>query len=132
MLGRQITIEHFLDVLPDAQRVDDLHVGKAIEKDDAGHELVGVLHLLDRFLAPLLGERLEAPVVEQAIVQPVLVDGRELMPQTAVEILDDFRVALHVSQSPFAIPFSQSLTRPRSPRPAALWTTPNLNAAAPQ
>jgi hypothetical protein len=55
-----------------------------------------VLHLLNGFLAPLLGEVLEAPVVEQTIVQPILVDGRELMPQTAVEILDDFRVALHV------------------------------------
>src|SRR6266550_5230876 len=41
MLRRQVAIEHFLDVLPDAQRVDDLHIGKALEKDDARYELVG-------------------------------------------------------------------------------------------
>ena len=33
-----------------------LHVGEAFEEDDAVHQLVGVMHLLDRFLALLLGE----------------------------------------------------------------------------
>ena len=69
--------------------------GKAVEEDDSLDELVGVLHLLDRFLAPVFGQRLEAPIFQQAIVQPVLVDGGQLVPQAAVEIFDDFGVALH-------------------------------------
>jgi hypothetical protein len=59
------------------------------------HQLVGVFHLLDRFLAPFLGEHLVAPVLQQPIVQPVLVDRGQLMPQRLVEIFDDFGVALH-------------------------------------
>src|SRR5215471_18801155 len=39
MLGLQIAIEHFLDVLPNAQRIEHLHVGKALEKDDARNQL---------------------------------------------------------------------------------------------
>ena len=58
-------------------------------------ELVGVLHLLDRFLAPLLGERLVAPIVEQPVMQPVLVDGRQFVPQALVEKIDDARIAFH-------------------------------------
>ena len=60
-LGLEIAIEHFLDVLADVQRIEHLHVGKAVEEDDAVDQLVGVLHLLDRFLAPLLGERFQSP-----------------------------------------------------------------------
>jgi len=48
-------------------------------------QLVGVLHLLDRFLAPLLGERLVAPIVEQPVMQPVLVDRRQFVPQRLIE-----------------------------------------------
>jgi hypothetical protein len=59
------------------------------------HDLVGVLHFLDRFLAPLLGKRPIAPIVQQPIVQPVLVDGGELVPKAFVEIFDDACVALH-------------------------------------
>jgi hypothetical protein len=54
-----------------------------------------MLHFLDRFLAPLLRQVLVAPVVEQPIVQPVLIDRCQLMPQRFVEKLDDFRVTLH-------------------------------------
>ena len=53
------------------------------------------LHLLDRLLAPDLGHLEEAPIAEEAVVQPVLVDRRELMTQRLVEILDDLCVALH-------------------------------------
>src|SRR5205814_4992819 len=34
-LRRKIAVEHLSDVLPDAKRIDHLHVGKAVEEDDA-------------------------------------------------------------------------------------------------
>ncbi len=96
-LGREIAVEDFLDVLPDVQRVEHLHVGKTVEEDDAMHELVGVLHFLDRFLAPLLGEVVVAPVLQQPVMEPILADRRELAAQALVEIIDDLGVALHGS-----------------------------------
>jgi hypothetical protein len=54
-----------------------------------------VLHLLDGFFAPVFAECLEAPIFEQTIMQPILVDGRHFVPQATVEIIDDFGVALH-------------------------------------
>ena len=95
-LGLEIAIQDLLDVLADMQRIEHLHIGKAVQEDDAVDQLVGVLHLLDRFLAPLLGERFQTPVVQQAIVQPILIDGGELVPQRLVEIFDDLGFALHV------------------------------------
>ena len=59
-------------------------------------ELVGVLHLLDQFLAPFLGQVPVAPIVQQPVVQPVLVDGGQLVPQAAVEIFNDLCIAFHV------------------------------------
>src|SRR5262245_21227688 len=47
--GRQIAVEDLLDSLPNVQRIDHLHVGKTLEKNDPLHDLVGVLHFLDRF-----------------------------------------------------------------------------------
>src|SRR6266702_3268825 len=94
-LRRKIAVEHLSDVLPDAKRIDHLHVGKAVEEDDALHDLVGMLHLLDRFLAPFLGQRPLTPIVQQPVMQPVLVDGGKLVPQATVEKFDDSRVALH-------------------------------------
>src|SRR5262249_54999071 len=94
-LRRKVAVEHLLDVLPNAKRIDHLHVGKTIEKDDALHDLVRMLHLLDRLLAPFLGQRPVAPIVQQPVMQPVLVDGGKLVPQTTVEKLDDSCVALH-------------------------------------
>jgi hypothetical protein len=94
-LGGEVAIDDLLDVLTDPQGIEHLHVGKAIEKEDAIGEAVGVLHLLDRFLAPDLGHLQEAPIVEQPVVQPVLVNGSELVTQSLVKIFDDFGVALH-------------------------------------
>ena len=55
----------------------------------------GVVHFLDRFGALLLGELLVAPVVEQPVVKPVLVDRPELEKQRLVKPLDDLLFALH-------------------------------------
>ena len=94
-LGGQIAFDDFLDVLADAQGIEHLHVGKTVEEQDAVGELVGVVHLFDAFLAPDLGHLQEAPIVQDPVVQPVLVDGGELMTQALVEIVDDFGIALH-------------------------------------
>ena len=49
---------------------------------------------LRHFLARILA----APIVEQAVMQPILVDGGQLVPQRLVEIFDDLGVALHGRQ----------------------------------
>ena len=79
----------------DAQGVERLHVGEAFQEDDAVDEAIGVAHLFDRFLAPLLGEPVEPPIVEQPIMQPILIDGREFAAQPLVEIFNDFGIAFH-------------------------------------
>src|SRR5271168_558403 len=42
-LRRQIAIQNLLDGLADMQRIQQLQIGKALEKNDAYDELVGVL-----------------------------------------------------------------------------------------
>src|SRR5512132_2221636 len=49
-LRSEIAVQHLFHVLSDVQRVKHLHVGETIEKNDALDQLVGMLHLLDRFL----------------------------------------------------------------------------------
>ena len=101
----EIAFEDLLDVLADHQGIEMLHVGKAFEEDDARHQLVGVMHLLDRFLPLLLGELGVAPIVEQPVMQPILIDGGELAGQRFIEIFDDPWIALHspVLLSTFAL-----------------------------
>ena len=82
--------------LPDVERIDDLHVGKAIKKDDALHDAIGMAHFFHRFRPPFSGEGAIAPVFEQPIMQPVLVDGGKLVPQPTIEIFDDAGVASHL------------------------------------
>jgi hypothetical protein len=53
--------------------------GTAIEEYDALNELVGMLHFLDGLLAPLLCKHFVAPIVQQAIMQPVLIHRGELV-----------------------------------------------------
>ncbi len=110
MLALEVAFENFLDVLADHKWRDILQVRMPFEEDDAIDQLVGVLHFLDRFRPPLLGEILEAPVVEHAKMQPVLVDGRQLMAKRLVEKLDDFGIALHGAGS-----FSRGANR--APKP---------------
>jgi hypothetical protein len=57
--------------------------------------LVGVLHLLDRLLVLVLGHLGQAPVLQHARVQEVLVDGGELELELLVQVLNDLGVALH-------------------------------------
>ncbi len=66
------------------------------EEDDAVDDLVGVLHFLDRLGPLLLCELCVAPIVEQAVVQPVLIDRAQLEKQRFVELLNDLGITLIV------------------------------------
>ncbi len=57
-----------------------------------------MLHLVDRLLVGVLAELAQAPVFEHAGVQEVLVDRRQLVPEDGIEVTQDGRVTLHVSQ----------------------------------
>src|SRR5262249_2609816 len=52
---------------------------------------------LDGFLAPVLGEGAVAPIVQEPVMQPVLVDRGELVPQPAIEIFEHPWFASHRS-----------------------------------
>src|SRR5688572_20700809 len=54
-----------------------------------------MLHLVDRFGPLERGEPLDAEIVEQPVVEPILIGGGELVPERAVEVFDDLVVALH-------------------------------------
>ncbi|MNL41883.1 hypothetical protein D3C87_1643120 [compost metagenome] len=89
----KIGLQHFLDVLADAQRTDGLQVRMTFKEDDARDELVGVVHFFDRLGAFLLGKERVAPIFEKTEMQPVLVDGTEFEIERFVKLLDDFFVA---------------------------------------
>ena len=90
-----IGMENFLHSLADAQPAEQLEIGKAVEKQDAFGQPIGMLHLIDRFRALEGGEALDAPIMEETVMQPILVGCREFVLQRFVEQLDDARVALH-------------------------------------
>src|SRR5258705_4746965 len=93
----EVALEDLLDILANVEPAERLEIGQAVEKQDASREPVGVLHLVDR-LGPLERvELLDAPIVEQAIVQPILIGRGELVLQRFVEKLDDLGVALHTA-----------------------------------
>jgi membrane protease YdiL (CAAX protease family) len=95
-LQLQVALEHFLDGLADVELTEILQVGQTLEKQDALHQFVGMLHLVDGLFALLLGQALEPPVLQHLGVQEVLVDGRELVLEHAVQVVDDgFVEGLH-------------------------------------
>jgi hypothetical protein len=58
-----------------------------------------MLHLVDRLASLVLGEALDAPIVEHPIVEPILIGGGELVAECFVEQLDDLGIALHIPAS---------------------------------
>ncbi|HEX3875573.1 MAG TPA: hypothetical protein VHW24_01215, partial [Bryobacteraceae bacterium] len=60
-----------LDVGTDFDGADVGHVGRAIEEENAGHELFRVDHLFDGLLTVMLSEALVAPVLVHFGVQKV-------------------------------------------------------------
>ena len=72
-----------------------LHVGRAVEVEDAVDQVLRVAHLLDRLLLDVGRELLVAPVLVHPRVDEVLVDRRELGAEHVLQDLDDFVVPLH-------------------------------------
>src|SRR5262245_3375622 len=107
VLELEVALELFLDGLADAQLVIALQIGHSLEEQDAADHLVGVAHLVDRFLANLVRQAFEPPVFTHLRVHEVLVDRRELVGEQVVEEREHLFVALHDA----------------SLRPAARWTS---------
>jgi hypothetical protein len=61
---REVGLQQFLRVLADAQLAQRLEVRQAFEEEDAIGQAIGMLHLVDRFLVLVLGEFLQAPVLQ--------------------------------------------------------------------
>ena len=78
MLRGEVGLEDFLDAFANPQRAQRLEIGHSVQEQDPIRELVGVLHLVDQFVPLERGELLDAPIVEHAIVQPILVDRGQL------------------------------------------------------
>src|SRR5690606_21902077 len=97
VLGREVGLERFLEVLADPQRIERLQVRMPLEEDDSLDQLVGVVHLLDAFLTRLLRDPAVAPVILETVMQPVLADCGQLAPQGAVQVVDDAWIAFHAS-----------------------------------
>src|SRR5690606_41622267 len=92
-------LRSFLDVLAKAQWRDGLQIWVAFEEDDTVDQLVGVMHFFDGFLTLFLGKTRETPIIEKAVVQPVLVYRTKLEKQCLVKPLDDLWFAFHSMNS---------------------------------
>ena len=91
----QIAIECFQHVLANHQLAQVLQIGQGVEHEQPVHQPVGVLHLANGFLVLLLGQPVQAPVLVHAVVNKVLVDGRQLVFQLRLQVRDDLCVAFH-------------------------------------
>ena len=97
LLGLEVATERLDQRLADQQFAEILQVGQRIEREQALHQRVGMLHLADRLLVLLLGHALEAPVLEHPVVHEVLVDRSELILQLRLEKTNDERITLHAN-----------------------------------
>lgn len=91
-LDFQVTLQDFLDVLANVERVQVLEVRQPTQEEDALDQPVGMAHFFDGFFVFFLAQLGDAPVVQGAGVQEVLVDCCQLVGQLSVKIFDDLRV----------------------------------------
>ncbi|MOA40083.1 hypothetical protein D3C78_1619170 [compost metagenome] len=91
----QVAGQGFGHVFTDLQLAQVLQVGQAVEREDAVHEPVCMLHLTDGFGVFLLGKLVEAPMLVHAVVQEILVDGRELILQLRLQVGNGLYIAFH-------------------------------------
>ncbi len=66
----------FLDGFPNMQVLDPLHVGEAVEEDDAFDELMSSTPSPRWIPCAIAWPRFVDPIVEQAVMQPILIDPR--------------------------------------------------------
>src|SRR5690606_2270400 len=88
-------LQNFLDGLADAQWCDALQIGMPLEKNDALDQSIGVMHFLDGFCAFPIGQFCVAPVVQQTIMDPILIDRAKFEKEGFVTPLDDMCFASH-------------------------------------
>src|SRR5262249_49916551 len=106
--------------LADVHLAEALHVGNALEVEDALDQLVGVLHLADRFLTELVPQPLVAPVLAHPAVDEVLVDRGQLGRENVVQEGDDLLVASHSPPPPRGV---EGDARP-------LWAAPRASSSS--
>src|SRR3974377_23529 len=94
-LRGQVAANNFLHRLPDPQRIEDLEIGESFQKKNASDKTISMAHFLNRFLAPLLCYFLKSTIIENAIMQPILIDGCQFAAQAAIEIVENSVVAPH-------------------------------------
>jgi hypothetical protein len=94
-LELQVALQRLFDVLADQQLAQVLQVRQAFQEQDALHQSVGVLHLVDRLVVGVLAQARQSPVIEHPRVQKVLVDRGQLVLEDLVQRLQDDGVALH-------------------------------------
>ena len=95
-LDLQVAVQGFDGGLADVELAQVLQVRQALDRQDALDQAIGVLHLLDRLLVLMLGQLLEAPVLQHARMQEVLVDRGQLVLQLRVQIFQNLGIALHL------------------------------------
>src|SRR6201986_213553 len=110
-LQREVAGNDLLNILADEQLAEVLQVGQAAQEQNALDQLVGMLHLVDRFFALLLGELRKTPVGQHAGMEEVLVDRRELILEHDVEPADGFGVAGDASVGGRAWRYSAACSR---------------------
>src|SRR5580704_12263359 len=97
-LGVEVTAKNFLHRLSDPQRVEDLEVRESFQKKNTSGQAIGMVHFLDRLYAPFLRQIFIAPIIEDTIMKPILIDIYQLAVQAAIEIVEDSVVAPHCSK----------------------------------
>ncbi len=81
--------------LADGDRKQALHVRHPLEEQDPVDDHVGVLHLVDRLVADVVGQMAIAPVLAHLGVNEVLIDRRQLGRQHIVQDLEDLGISTH-------------------------------------
>src|SRR6266542_3275998 len=109
-LELEVTLECFLDVLPNQELVQILQVWQSFKEEDALDQAVSVLHLVARCLALVPAKATESPVIEHLGMHEILVDCGELVGQDLGEALDHLGIALHLVP-----PWIDGATSPAAP-----------------
>src|SRR5690625_176603 len=94
-LQLEVALEDFTGVFADQQFAEVLQIGQPLQEQNALDQLIGVLHFVDGFVILVLCQFIQAPVLEHAGVEKVLIDGDELIAEHLVEELDNLGITLH-------------------------------------
>ena len=95
----QIAQQYLAHVLADEQLAQVLQIRQTLEKKNALDQAIGVPHLIDGFVVFDLAEALQAPVIEHARMQEILIDRGQLVLQRLVEKIQYLRITLHGGSS---------------------------------